>query len=388
MKLHTIGVLVAVVAFTAGVPVKAALPSATTPAIFGGCSAIAPLAEAFLARHIDPLALAPIEHPPLDVAVAPPDVMASAETADHRLEYPEGTKPSPRPRPSAAPTQTAEVVPAEVKLPKGADAILAAVQAYQRFRSGVFAIAKLRFDTPDGIRQAQRLLASQNQVNLSRGWLAACSQIATKVSAFLAGITSASKDSPDAFTTKMEQTPGEVLKVDGWQAASAAVLKQVASDIAQMETVAYRLVDVSEGNEAQRAAAAAGGNYGALPNPSAESATQAEGKKSAITQIAEVGVRMRAAQASAQSEPAAKAKPLMTQVLAFGARMQLAQKGAMPDPQGASYADNDQCLRWAQLNLNQCLAAAHDNTERAWCLGNHGIHDRVKCWSVIVDGGT
>ncbi len=77
----------------------------------------------------------------------------------------------------------------------------------------------------------------------------------------------------------------------------------------------------------------------------------------------------------------------MTQILALGARMQLAQKGSLPDPQGASYADNDQCLRWAQLNLNQCLAAAHDNTERAWCLGNHGIHDRVKCWSWIVDGG-
>ncbi len=368
---HRLLLTAAILAAAAG-PAHASLP-------------LAPLAEAIMARHVDALALAPIPNAPFDVAVAPPDATLEAQSNEHRLEVP-GGQPSPRQRPSAQPTQTAEVVPAEVKVPKGADTLASAIAAYQRFRSGVLAIAKLRLDQPDGVRQAQRLLAGLNQVSLSRGWLAMCSQIATKAGEFVAGLTSAAAGSPDALKAKLEEQPGSVMQVNGWQTASSDILKQVANDTGTMETVAFRLVDVSAGKEAERASAAASGNYGTIPAPPPGSADIPDAHKAMSTQISELNARVQQAKgAAAAGNPPPKAKTLMAQILALGGRMQL-DKSSPIDPQAASYADNDQCLRWASLNLNQCLAAAHDNTERAWCLGAHGIHDRVKCWSWLVDG--
>jgi hypothetical protein len=341
-----------------GAPAHAAIGAA--PLFYLECSALGPLVEAFLVRHIDPLALAPLEYPPFEVAVAPPDSGPGAQTADRRLEYPPGTQggPAPRKRPT---TQTAEVVPSAAK-GKVPDTILAAIQAYQRFRTGVLAMAKMRLNEPDSIRQSQKILAGANQVALARGWLATCSQIATKAGDFIAGLTSAaSKEASgaDGLKSRLEQKPGDIWQVPGSQNASSAVLKQVASDSAIMQSVAQRLIEVGYGRtkaEPQRAADAAKGNYGATP-------------------------------AAPPSEPVAKAKPLVAQILALGARMQLAQSGPPPDSQGASNIENDQCLRWAQLNLSQCLAAVHDNSERAFCLGRHGIEERVKCWSWIAEGG-
>jgi hypothetical protein len=350
--------VIAGLAAAGAAPAHAAI--GTAPLFYVECSALGGLVEAFLARHIDPLALAPVEHAPLEVALAPPDSSPGAQTADRRLEYPAGTQqggPAPRKRPA---TQTAEVVPSSKgKVP---DTILAAVQAYQRFRTGVLAMAKMRLNEPDSIRQSQKILAGANQVALARGWLATCSQIATKAGDFIAGLASAaSKEASgaDGLKSRLEEKPGDIWQVPGWQDASNAVMRQVASDSAIMQTVAHRLIEVGYGrikDEGQHAADAAKGNYGATPP-------------------------------SPPAEPIAKAKPLIAQILALGARMQLAQSGPPPDSQGASNIDNDQCLRWAQLNLSQCLAAVHDNSERAFCLGRHGIEERVKCWSWIAEGG-
>jgi hypothetical protein len=347
-----------------GLATAEALPSASLT--LTGLSAIAPLAQAILARHIDPLALAPIAYPPFDVALIPPDVTAAAgvDADNHRLEAP-GTPsgPQPRARPGSASRQTAEAaLPAE-KPGKIAGTIVAVAQAYQRFRAGILTLAKMRLDQPDNIRQAQRVLASANQVGLARGWLATCSQIAAKAGDFIAGLTSAAakETSPDALNSRLAQQPADILKVPGWQTASSAVMKQIAADSAIMESVAQRLIEVGYGrgkNEPDRASQAANGNYGGALSP------------------------------APPAEPGAKAKPLMAQILALAARLELSKSGTPPDPDSASNRENDQCLRWAQLNLDQCLAAAHDNNERAYCLGHHGIDERIKCWSWIAEQGT
>lgn len=75
-------------------------------------------------------------------------------------------------------------------------------------------------------------------------------------------------------------------------------------------------------------------------------------------------------------------------MLALGAHLHLSNQGTVGlDPAQSALAtnkDNDQCLRWAQLNLDQCLAAARDNQERAYCLGKTGIEERSQCWSALL----
>jgi hypothetical protein len=356
-----------------------AAEASLAPAAAAGSTVLGPLVEALMARHIDVLALAPIEKPPMEVAAIPPD--STGPGAGKRLPSPTG-EPSPRPRPSEAPAQTAEVVPPVSRAP---DTLLGAIGAYQRFKAGIMALAKLRLDQPPSIRQAQKLLAGQNPATLSRGWFATCSQMATKTAEFLAGLTgAAAKETPDALKARLEQKPGDSLQLAGAQSASTAIVKQVANDVLIMESVAYRLVDLSSGHEVSRSASAQSGNYFSPPAPPAGDATP-EGKKPATTRISELSAQMRSARAT--GEPAGS-KSLIAQILALGARMQLAQGGPAPEPQSAGNAEYDQCLRWAQINLNQCLAAAHDNTERGWCLGNHGIHDRAKCWASVTGAGS
>lgn len=357
-------------------PAQAAL----LPAAAAGSTVLGPLVEVLLARRMDVLALAPLETAPMEVAALPPD---SAGPGERRLTYPGAPgEPSPRPRPSGAPP--AETVEMPAPPAKVADTLLAAINAYQRFKAGIMALAKLRLDQPPSIRAAQKLLAGQNTAAISRGWVGSFGQAATKVSEFAAGLTgAAAKETPDALTSRLEQKPGDVWQVAGATSASSAVVKQVANDLLIMESVAYRLVDLSSGHETSRQASAEGGVYYQPPPPPADDATP-EGKKPATRKISELAAAMRAARASGDSP----AKGLMAQILAVGARMQLAGSGALPDPASASHAETDQCLRWAQLNLAQCLAAAHDNTERGWCLGAIGIHDRAKCWASVAGAGS
>ncbi|MFO1186979.1 MAG: hypothetical protein U1E87_05735 [Alphaproteobacteria bacterium] len=359
------------------VPAQAALG----PAAAAGSTVLGPLVEAFLARHIDVFALAPVAAPPLEVAALPPDSMGPG--GERRLPYPGAPgEPSPRPRPSGAPP--AETVEVPTPSAKVADTLQAAINTYQRFKAGIMALAKLRLDQPPSIRQAQKLLAGQNQAALSRGWVGSFGQAAAKVSEFAAGLTgAAAKETPDALKTRLEQKPGDVWQVAGAANASSAVVKQVASDLLIMESVAYRLVDLSSNHETSRQASSESGNYFSPPAPPAGDTTP-EAKKPATQKISELSAAMRTARSTGDSP----AKSLMAQILAVGARMQLSQAGALPDPASASHAETDQCLRWAQLNLAQCLAAAHDNTERGWCLGAIGIHDRAKCWASVAGAGS
>jgi hypothetical protein len=42
------------------------------------------------------------------------------------------------------------------------------------------------------------------------------------------------------------------------------------------------------------------------------------------------------------------------------------------------------CLHMEQLQLRQCVASAHDVSERAYCLGRHGLTRTGACFSNIV----
>jgi hypothetical protein len=42
--------------------------------------------------------------------------------------------------------------------------------------------------------------------------------------------------------------------------------------------------------------------------------------------------------------------------------------------------DMTQCLRWAKLNMAQCVAAAHFPSEHAYCTGKHAINEASNCW--------
>jgi hypothetical protein len=350
--------------------------AATAGLSCAGLSSLSAIIDVLRANGIDPLIATPGGVDPVAVAVIPADTDAAEQATQafqlRRLE-PAGEGESretmilPRLRPSLPAVEVVEAAkPAKPEKPAPGGATS---EAYRAFIAGLNTLAKLRLDDPKNLARAKALLMKSDLTSLARGWLAQCAEIASRSQAFVDGVEKAAGSAgADQLNSNIQRQPGAVLDIGGWQNASLTIRQELAKDIRLMESVSFRLSEIAYGR------------------PGGEARFAADANKGDPTSAAPAGAPSAASVPSALSE---RAKPLMTQALALGAHMHLAKaaSAASPDPVSTTLAtnkDNDQCLRWAQLNLDQCMAAARDNQERAYCLGKQGIDERVKCWSVLL----
>lgn len=235
---------------------------------------------------------------------------------------------------------------------------------YVSFRGQITTIAQLRLDDPKNVEKARQMLLAHNEKALSHGWVAQCSQIASRDENFAENVRKAAKKhgGTDAFVARLTADPSSVLEVSGWQDASADVTSAVMQDAANMQSLSHRLTEIAYGRTANEARYAADAQ-----------------KSAGIT--GSVG----------RARTPRNASPMMTRILALGAVMALQQDSARVDSAAATLVadkQNDQCLRWSDLNLKQCLAAARDNAERAYCLSTEAIASRSDCWNKVVQAGS
>ena len=233
-------------------------------------------------------------------------------------------------------------------------------EEYRAFREQIAQISKLRLDQAQNITRARDLLLAHDERELSHGWVAQCGEVAGQDDTFEDGVRRAAKESGGAerLIAKLQTRPSAVFEIDGWQSAAQGVLASVARDSAAMKTLSFRLSEIAYGHTAKEA----------------DYARQAQGQEGGITG----GIKD-------TRNPMKTVSPVMVQILALGAVMDLSKE----EPAEAASAkatlavdkDYDQCLRWSDLNLRQCLAAARDNSERAYCLSEEGIGSRSQCWN-------
>jgi hypothetical protein len=337
-----------------------------------GLASLEALADTLRLNQVDPFVAPAAEGgEPLALAVVPADsdaVEAAALAFKLRrlLPSPEGpgaeTLILPRARPAR---ERPEATPA----PPKTQPVTATSDAYRKFIADLTYIAKLRLDDPKNLARARQLLVNHNLISLARGWIAWCGEIAAQSQEFVNGVEKAAGQNGGADNLKstIAKQPFTVLDFGGWQSASLAIRKQIAEDSALMASVAWRLSEIAYGRTANEAHLAQEANKGNLTSAAPRDASPS---------------------VSAASTLGSRSKPIMTQMLALGAHLHLSNASTVGlDPAATAMAtnkDNDQCLRWAQLNLDQCLAAARDNQERAYCLGKQGIEERAKCWSWIL----
>lgn len=233
-------------------------------------------------------------------------------------------------------------------------------KVYQSFRSDVAAISSLRLDRPKNIEKARSLLVNYDEKALSRGAVAEFAAIAARSDSFVKGLKRAQKKygGRKQFLATLQSSPHVVLDVRGWESAARDVAAAAARDTADMEALAFRFSEVAYGRTAQEA--------------------KLEGKGSGVT-------------SATPPRRIKKASPLMVHVLAVGAMMQLEGVSDLSaKPALASFAadkSHDQCLRWARLNISQCLAAAGTKEETAYCLSTQALNERTKCWSGLASSG-
>jgi hypothetical protein len=235
-------------------------------------------------------------------------------------------------------------------------------QVYRQFHDHVLEISKLRLDQAQNVQQAQALLVAPNEVQLSRGWVAAFAEIASQSTRFSEGLEkAAAKRGTTSLIAELKSNPNAVFSIGGVEAAQKDVMAAIAEDSAIYDALTYRLNEIAHGRTGKEADLA----------QQAQMEPYSAGVTGATHPLAPLSPR---------------AAPLMSQVLALGAIISLSNPSSEKDTKLASLtanAENDQCLRWARLNLNQCLAAAHDGQERSYCLAQHGLDERAKCWSWV-----
>ncbi|HXZ68200.1 MAG TPA: hypothetical protein VEH07_06390 [Alphaproteobacteria bacterium] len=236
-------------------------------------------------------------------------------------------------------------------------------EEYREFRDQIAQISKLRLDDPKNINRARELLIAHDERELSHGWVAQCSEIASHDDKFDDGVERAAHDNggKDRLIAKLKSNPNAVFEIPGWQSAARSVSAAVARDAAAMQTLSFRFSEIAYGHTAKeadyarQAQANGGGVTGAIKDT-----------RNSIKTVS----------------------PVMAQILALGAVMELSKDNPREAASAATVLaadkENDQCLRWSDLNLKQCLAAARDNSERAYCLGQEGVGSRAQCWNTAV----
>ncbi len=239
--------------------------------------------------------------------------------------------------------------------------------AYREFHDHIIEISKLRLDNPSNQKHAQDLLVSPPEQQLSRGWVASFAEIASQSTPFAQGLKKAARDEgTDALVADLRANPSKVFSIGGVDAAEKDVMAAISEDTSIYSALSHRLSEIAYGrteNEAELA-------------HQAQAAPFAAGISGATRPLSPLST---------------KASPLMSQVLALGAVISLTSPSSEKDVKFTALTantENDQCLRWARLNLNQCIAAAKDGQERAYCLSQHGIDERSKCWSWVSQPGT
>ena len=236
-------------------------------------------------------------------------------------------------------------------------------QDYRAFREQILQISKLRLDDPKNVDQAKKLLLAHDERELSHGWVAQCGDVASHNAKFIQGVRTAAERAggADQLIAQLKSQPAAALEISGWQSASEDVVAAVSQDAAAMQALSFRLSEIAYGRTAKEA----------------QLATEAQTKGSGVTGATRISYR-----------PNRAVSPMMTQILALGAVMALSTDSHVRSgPIEASLVvdkDNDQCLRWSDLNSKQCLAAARDNQERAYCLSEEAISSRSQCWSKVV----
>jgi hypothetical protein len=232
--------------------------------------------------------------------------------------------------------------------------------AYRDFHARVVEISKLRLDQPKNVVHAQKLLVAPNEAVLSRGWVAAFAEVASRSEKFSEGVKAAAARAggSDKLVAKIKADPNFVLEFEGAQSAEKEVMAAIAQDSVTMGAVTYRLNEIAYGRTSKEAGLALQAQNGDVKGVTG--ATAPRGKLSP------------------------RATPLMAQILALGAAINLSKDGNDKAlSRLTANQENDQCLRWARLNLAQCLAAAKDGQENAYCLAQHGLDERAKCWSWV-----
>ena len=254
---------------------------------------------------------------------------------------------------------------------------------YGRFSRDLVDISAMKLNTPKEVRKAYALLKNHEPNLLSKGWIAKAAVRASQDVAFQNAIRQkVDSDGKEKFLKKLSSKKYSISKDLKAKRTSSAVVDTVMEDVALM----HKLGD----NVLARAYSLQKSRWGALelPNtltyedpPLSLQFIPAQQLASTVAPLQKPAAGVKTA------KPSAGMKKITNRVLKLAARMELnAAEGKERSKTERLMANQkmEQCLSWAKLNMNQCVAVAGKPSEWAFCTAKHALTERAQCWSWVV----
>jgi len=239
---------------------------------------------------------------------------------------------------------------------------------YRSYRRDIDELSEMPFTSRDEVQNAYELIMGYEPVDLTRGWFAHQALVASRAPGFMDMIRTTARERGQAeFFATAQQDSSFLWGISSNTAAINFVFDGLYQDAREARAVGQVLND--------RAYAYMDTRYGSrLPAGAVANATELLGDGGATSGERAYDVPYRAQQ-------------VMQRVLELAARLSLDSSGGRNlNAAGLLSVDHqtNQCLRWARLNLAQCMAASRTTAEEAYCTGRHGVDDIADCWGWIV----
>jgi hypothetical protein len=324
-------------------------PSAQPPAPAVGPSLPAPPDAAPLARA----------EPAVPAEPKAAETGKPAESKQTKIAKAKEPKAAARQKP---PESIEELEPVGALPPSGTALVDSQARSYESFALDIDRLTKTEFNTPKDVQAAYDQLLKHQPEKLSDGWIAYSARVVAGNETFSKAIDAeVQKRGRDAVLEKIRD-PRYVNKLPGAYEALDSLMKQLARETAKLSALGNRFIQTAYAFQKKK-----WGEAGPRPHYAAAETA-----------------RLMPAGFFTRDEPAAAPAGVTQRVLLLAASID----AGGPQASGSKELMHDpalsQCLRWARLNLNQCLAAAYFPSERAYCTGKHAINEVNACWTRLL----
>lgn len=318
---------------------------------------------------------------------------------------------------SAQSESTPEAQPAAANAASATvDPLSSAAAVYATFHGDVTDLKEHSFQNSGDIQSALENLGGQNSEQLTRGWMAYSALVASQNPEFRAAVRDIEGFyGKDVFVRGLQNDVRYARSLNGGNSAVRSALSAVDADSKRLKQTAAFVKEQAYSLQGSGWAKGKVGDSGALANrlranslngrparsdlvsafssPGIDTVLVTAGKSGAPSiweNVSGAAAAIRVPDVSgalgiSNRRVASGKEPIADQIATLAAYRVIGGDGAAAAPMQRAMTERETagCLNMAQLNLQQCVAAAHQHFEVPFCIGEHALADVGRCISKV-----
>ena len=285
--------------------------------------------------------------------------------------------------------------------PARADTVHDALEAYALYQNDVSTLMDLDVDSPQAVETALARMSRHNPLRVSRGWIAYGALTAAQSPAFAAGVEARVRANGEAPVVR--QLRSDVMyarrQPAGANQAIRLILSTASADGARAAQAGARYDSIARSNASWLRSPVRGGRrdrsgtrlppnmreqlqVGALAAQPNRDADDFGGRRFWDALAGRDGRSPRGRGSRERNDYSSVTDHMLTvgALVVVGAADSERSRVAALLNEPLTQA----CLHMQQLQLRQCASVAHDTSERAYCLGRHGLTGPGGCFASMV----